>query len=90
MQAGIENVIEWERDQERASLTLCQRRTINRIKELAEKYPEECQILAQNKDGSIFAHIPVKWIRINPPKQLSENQRAAIAERMRRNVLNVD
>lgn len=85
-----ENVIEWVKDEERATLTLSQRRTITRIKELAESYPKECQVLAENKDGSVYAHIPVKWIRINPPMNLSEEQREKMAERMRRNCLNVE
>lgn len=87
---STENVIEWTRNQKQASVTLCQGRVITRVKELAEKYPEECQILAQNKDGSIFAHIPTEWIRINPPMNLSDEEREARAERMRRNVLKTD
>lgn len=87
---STENVIEWIKNQKQAALTLCQRRTITRVKELSEKYPKECQIIAENEDGSIFAHIPVGWIRINPPMNLSEEQRAVKAERMRRNVLNAD
>ena len=61
-----ENVIEWVKDEKRATLSLSQRRTFTRIKELAQKYPDKCQILAENKDGSVYAHIPTEWIRINP------------------------
>lgn len=78
---STENVIEWTRNQKQASVTLCQGRVITRVKELAEKYPEECQILAQNKDGSIFAHIPTEWIRINPPMNLSDEQREILVKR---------
>ena len=69
-----ENVIEWVKDGEWATLSLSQRRTISRVKHLAEQYPEQCQILAENKDGSLYAHVPVKWIKISPPKELSEKQ----------------
>lgn len=79
-----ENVIEWVKDGEQATLSLSQRRTITRIKELAESYPKECQVLAENKDGSVYAHIPVKWIRINPPRELSEEQRQQITKRLSR------
>lgn len=82
-----ENVIEWVKDEERATLSLSQRQTITRIKELAESYPEECQILAENKDGSVYAHIPVKWIRINPSLNLSEEQKKKKAEIMRKNIV---
>ena len=68
-----ENVIEWVKDGKQATLSLSQRRTITRIKELAESYPKECQVLAENKDGSVYAHIPVKWIRINPRRAKTTN-----------------
>lgn len=80
----VENVIEWTKDSERATLTLSQRRTISKVKKLAAEYPEKCQIIAENKDGSICAHIPVAWVRINPSRQLSEEQRRQVADRLRR------
>ena len=70
-----ENVIEWTKDSERATLTLSQRRTISKVKKLADKYPAICQIVAENKDGSICAHVPVAWIKISPPAVRSEKQR---------------
>lgn len=79
-----ENVIEWVKDEKRATLTLSQRRTISRVKRLAEKYPDKCQILAENKDGSIYAHITVSWIRINPEMELTDEQRQQIAKRLNR------
>lgn len=56
------------------------------IRKLAEKHPEDCQIIADNEDGSICAHVPVSWLRISPPKQYTEEQRQQMGERMRRNV----
>lgn len=69
-----ENVIEWVKDEKIATLTLSQRRIISKVKGLAEKYPEQCQIVKENKDGSMYAHIPVSWVKISPPKKLSEKQ----------------
>lgn len=69
-----ENAIEWIKDGERATLTLSQRRTISRVKRLAAKYPERCKILVENKDGSVYAHIPTSWIKISPPRELTESQ----------------
>lgn len=79
-----ENVIEFERNDKTATVTFCRQKFISRIRKLAEKYPDECEIVAENKDGSIMAHIPVKWIRIsNLSRNLTEEQRAEAAERMR-------
>ena len=80
-----ENVIEFLRDQEIASVTLCQGRFKSKIKKLVEKYPESCSIIAENEDGSLYAHIPVSWIKFNAPLQLSEEQREKKREVMRSN-----
>lgn len=72
-----ENVIEWIKDEKRATLTLSQRRTISRVKKLAVQYPDQCQIVAENKDGSVCAHIPVSWIKIAPLAHRTESQRKA-------------
>lgn len=78
-----ENVIEFIKDSKVAGLTLSQGRHISRIRELAEKFPDKCRIDVENKDGSILARIPVSWIRINPEKQLTDEQRERRAEIMR-------
>lgn len=83
MRGCIENCIEWIRDEERATLSLSQRRTITRVKELAESHPEECKIVAENKDGSICARIPVSWVRINPERKLTEEERKRRSDAMR-------
>lgn len=83
MENCIENVIEFIRDEKRATVAFSQGRYKTRIRELAKSYPEECQIVAENEDGSICAHIPVDWVRINPGKNLTEEQKEQLAERAR-------
>lgn len=82
MSGCIENCIEWIRGEERATLSLSQRRTITRVRQLADRYPDECKIVAENKDGSICAHVPVKWIKIGPPKEVSDLQREISRNKM--------
>ena len=83
-----ENCIEFLKDQKRTTVTFSQGRYITRIKKLAEKYPEECKIVAINKipgEGEVIcAHVPTRWIRIQPPvtKELTEVQRKAIGEKL--------
>lgn len=78
-----ENVIEWLRNSETATVTFTQGRYITKIKKLAEKYPDKVQITAENKDGSIVAHIPVKAIKINiiEGRELTEDEKKVMAER---------
>lgn len=85
MESNNENVIEWIRDEERATLSLTQRRTINSVRKLAQKYPVECQIVAENKDGSICAHVPVNWVKVRPPRALTEEQKKRMGDRLNGN-----
>lgn len=81
---NLENGIEFIKDAKIATVQFCQGRFKTRIKKLAEKYPE-CEILAENPDGTLLAHIPVEWIRINPGVELTEEQKQKRAEAARRN-----
>lgn len=86
---STENAIEFSKDSERATVTFTQGRYKSRVKRLAESHPEECRIIAENEDGSLCAHIPVKWVRISPPKAVSELQREIGREAARRNFSNI-
>lgn len=52
-----------------------------RVLKLSEQFPDDVKILAINKDGSIFAHVPVKYVKLRAPKILTEEQRAKLIER---------
>lgn len=80
-----ENVIEFLLNGKTATLSLSQGRYKTRIRELAQSHPEECEIIAENKDGSMCAHVPVAWIRINPGYELTNEQKEQFAERARKN-----
>ena len=79
-----ENVIEFLRDEKVATLSFTQKRYITRVRELAKKKPDECKIVHTNSDGSIVAHVPVAWIKINPCMDLSDEKREELSQRMRR------
>ena len=77
-----ENVIEFIKDSKMATGTFTQIREISKIKKLAAQRPEECQIVEENSDGSIVAHFPVSWVKIRPPKEVSDFQREIARARM--------
>lgn len=52
-----------------------------RVLKLAKQHPENVKVLATNKDGSIFAHVPVKYVKLRAPRELTEEQRAELVER---------
>lgn len=63
-----------------ASADFTQKKYISKMKKLAEKHPDECEIY-ENKDGSIFVRFPLKWIKISYPRHVTEEQRKAASER---------
>lgn len=60
-----ENCIEWLNGEDTISVTLSQVKYINKVKKLQKKYPEMVTILAENDDGSIFARMPLKALKLN-------------------------
>lgn len=78
-----ENVIEWLNGQDWVSVSFAQGKYITKIRKLAESHPDEVKIIAENPDGSICAHVPLKYIKVSPPKKMSEEQIAAATERMK-------
>lgn len=56
----------------------------SKLMSLAEKYPEDVTNIIINKDGSIFCHIPVSYVKVSHPKRISEEQKEAAAERFRK------
>ena len=86
MTDDFENAIEFLNGQKTATVTLYRGRLQNRILRLAEERPDEVAVICrpEENNGFLFAHIPVKWLRIQPPKQMSEEQRERAKERLAR------
>ena len=76
-----ENVIEWVSFQKHATLTISQSKYVHLLERLAETNPDDVQIIARNKDGTICVHLPLQYIQIRRPWQYSEDQRKAMAAR---------
>ena len=77
-----ENAIEFLRNTKTATVSFSQGKYISKIKKYAEAFPDDVKIVAENTDGSIVAYVPVKWIKISPPRQISEEQKEAARERL--------
>ena len=80
-----DNNVEWINGGDRATASFYGKKYINRIKRLAEKYPEEVDY-KENEDGSIICHFPVRYVKISRPvqRELTEEQRQQAAERFAR------
>lgn len=82
-----ENLIEFYSNDNQATVTFNQQKFITKIKKLSIERPEEVSITHTNKDGSIVAHIPVSYIKLNPPKVISEERKEVLRENARKNLI---
>lgn len=80
-----ENVIEWLNGSDYIGVTLSQRKWINKV-ELFAKQDENVRILARNADGSIYAHLPISYLKLSKKRtvELTNEEREEIAERFRK------
>ncbi len=80
-----EFVIEWIKGDEYAGVTVPSGTALkSKLLRLAEQNPDEVKIMAENEDGSLFAHVPVNYIKISPPRKVSEEQKEAASERFKK------
>ena len=79
-----ENVIEFLNNQHSITVSFCMPKWINKVKKLSEEYPADVKILAENEDGSICAKLPMKYLKISPPRKVSEEQKQAASERFKK------
>lgn len=80
----LENSIYWCNGEKTVEVTFSSSKFINKIKKIHEDHPEEFVKYHENADGSIFARVPTKWIKFSYPRQMSDEQRAAASERLRK------
>ena len=77
-----ETVFEHEEGKDTATITAAEQWSVNLMRKLAADYPDQVTIY-ENKDGSIFGHVPWKWMKLVPPRKFTEEQKQAMAERAR-------
>ena len=73
-------------DNDYADFCSSEKKWINKILNLHEKYPDKVEVLYKPEDnwGTIYAKIPRSWLKISPPRQVNytDEQRAVMAERL--------
>lgn len=85
-----ENMIEFISGTRTATVTFTNRKHIGRITRIYEERGDEFKYFHVNKDGSVCAKIPLKWIKINPgsvpgtraKREMTEEQKEALRERL--------
>lgn len=77
--------IEWIKGNEYAGVTVPSGTALkSKLMRYAEERSDEVKVMAVNTDGSAFFHIPINYIKVSPPRKVSEEQRKAAGERFRK------
>ena len=84
---NTENMIEFTTHCHSATVTFTNPKHIRIIKELYKEHKDEFKYFKENKDNSICAKIPIKWIRISAgrtgaKRELTEEEKQALRERL--------
>ena len=81
-----ENCIEFLSGERSAVVSFTNKKHINRIKKLYEERKDDFKYFHENTDGSIWAKIPLKWVKLNPGSKtgrvMTEEQKEAARIRL--------
>lgn len=88
-----ETAWDWYSDEKIATMCSSEASWIKKLTALAEQYPEDVVIRKTPEDngGVILVSLPKKWFKIKPPtkRTLTDEQRAALSERIKRIRINI-
>lgn len=55
----------------------------SKLLKLAKRKPNEVNHVIINKDGSMVCHVPINYIKVSPPRKISDEQAAAASDRFK-------
>lgn len=77
-----ETIFNFNEGEDVASIFTHSRALRRKLDKLAEDRPEDCKLRSVSRDGQAAEYyIPKKWIKISPPRQISQAQREKMRER---------
>lgn len=79
-----EFAIEWIKGGEYAGVTVPSGTALkSKLFKLARERPDEVKVVSENEDGSAFLHIPINYVKISPPRKVSDEQKEAASKRFK-------
>lgn len=79
-----ETIINFNEEEKTASVYTHNKALRRRLEKLAQERPEDCTLTGSFfEERAVEYTIPKKWIRVNPGRNLTEEQRVELAERAR-------
>lgn len=84
MERNLENSVEFLTGDKTAAVSVTNRRFVNRLQKLFNdgEHGQEMLRFTENADGSLYCVIPLSWVRISPPRKMSEEQKQEQAARL--------
>ena len=80
-----EFAIEWTKTRKYAGVTVPSGSALkSKLMKYAKTRSNEVKLKAENDDGSAYFHIPISYIKVSPPRRVSDKQREATGERSRK------
>ena len=77
-----ESIIDFNEQEVSASVYTHNRALRRKLEKLSASHPDDCKLIRTTHDGQAAEfQIPKRWIRISPPRQVSDAQREAMRER---------
>ena len=83
--AELETIINFDEEQNTASVYACRKSLQNKLLKIAEQRPAECKVVKTARDGAaIEFEVPKRWIKVSPPKtvNMTDEQRQKAAARL--------
>ena len=79
-----ETVITNNEHEKAAVVYTCNQALKRKLEGLTIARPDECKLLRRFPDGiGVEYEVPKKWVKVSPPRIMSEEERVARAERLR-------
>ena len=84
-----ETVITFNEEEKTATVYTYNRKVKRKLAAASADRPDEVQQTGNDEYGGLTFEIPKKWVKVNPSRILSEEEKAAKAEAARKNLHNV-
>ena len=79
-----ETAITWDESVKAATVETFNPRLERKLKRLLEDYPDDVRITVSRPRWADTYEVPKRWIKIQPPRKMTDEQRAALSERGRK------
>lgn len=81
-----ETVVNFNEEEPHATVYTYNKSYQRKLRILSEKFSKDVKLIANDQHGGVTYTIPKKWIKINSPRAMDENQRQQLAERLKSNM----